>query len=100
MTRLERFASDAHEIASQSLDYLALRDRLEQLRAKLRVPDRVHQDGFLSARKTRANRFRGALENSPCSVTGRNLYREGVRFCRSIEIAHFDEPKSSSISVR
>ncbi len=100
MTRLERLTSDAHQIASSSLDDLTLRDRLEQLRAKLPVPDRIHQDGFLSARKTRDDRFRRALKNSPRSVTGCDLYREGIRFRRSIEIAHFNEPKLSSISVR
>src|SRR6266508_188411 len=41
-----------------------------------------------------------ALKKSPGSVTGRNLYREGISFRRSIEIAHFNEPNSSRISVR
>src|SRR5439155_10648449 len=69
-------------------------------RAKLPVPDRVHQDGFLSARKTRDDRLRRALENSARSVTGCNLYRESICCRRSIEIAHFDEPEASSIGVR
>src|SRR4030095_5619334 len=100
ITRLERLTSDAHEIASPSLDNPALRDRLEQFRAKLLVPDSVHEDGFVSARKTREDRLRRALENSPRSVPGCNLYGKGIRFRRSIEIAHLNKPKSSSISVR
>src|SRR4029453_14498477 len=59
-----------------------------------------HQDGFLNSRKTRDDRFWRALKNCPRSVTGCNLYREGIRFRRSIKIAHFNKPKSSSISVR
>ena len=80
MIRFEHLASGSDQVAGMPFHDLMLYDRLEQLGAKLRIPDRIEQNRFLGTRKTRDDRVRGALRNSACSVPRSNLYRNRISF--------------------
>ena len=93
-------AGEADKIARPAFDGLALHNRLEQLRSKCCIPDRIKQDGSLPACEMRDDRVRRALGNGACSFTGGNLYRDGIRFRRSIQIVYLNEPESRAVGFR
>src|SRR5206468_3864645 len=90
---------EAEKIADLSFDGLALYDRLEQLRAKRRVPDRIEQNRSAAVREMRDDRVRGALGNRARRFLGGDLHRNGIRFRRSIQIVYFNEQKSRAVAV-
>src|SRR5438552_15502411 len=99
MICLQRFDGETDKIARLSFDGFASHNRLEQLRAKRRIPDRVEQDGSLFACEMRDGRVRIALGNGARCFTGSNFYRDSIRFRRSIQIVYLNEPKSRAAGV-
>src|SRR6266700_7412051 len=99
MIWLQLVAGEADEIAGLSFDGLALHDRLEQLRPKRRVPDRIKQNRSAAIREMCDGRVRGALGNRARRFLGGDLHRNGIRFRRSIQIVYFNEQKSRAVAV-
>src|SRR5437899_429301 len=100
MIWLQLVAGEADKIGDLSFDGLALHDRLEQLRAKRRVPDRIEQNRSAGVREMRDDRVRGALGNRVRGFVGSDLHRNGIRFRRSIQIVYLNEQKSRAVTVR
>src|SRR6266498_5080538 len=99
MIWLQLVAGEADKIGDLSFDSLALHDRLEQLRAKRRVPDRIEQNRSAGVREMRDDRVRGALGNRARRFVGGDLHRNGIRFRRSIQIVYLNEQKSRAVTV-
>src|SRR5438552_16337386 len=94
MIWLQLVAGEADEIAGLSFDGLALHDRLEQLRPKRRVPDRIKQNRSAAVREKWDGRVRGARGNRARRFVGGDLRRNGIRVRRSIQIVDLSEQKS------
>ena len=97
--RLEARGCEADKLSSLSFERATPYDGVEQLRAKRRVPNGIAQNGAVPPPEVRYDRVRRVLVNGMRGFARSDLYWDGVRLRRSIQIIYLEEPESCAIDI-